>query len=186
MLKTTHEPFAGLCWLGGTLAADWLAIRAGYGMPVHPAAVIAGYFIAPCFAAGKNSPDVDRLWAPGPPRRNYHWRFHRGITHRVWLASLLTALSLAFQGWVVSHTGPVPLSLLSVLQAPLAGWWSHLLGDMIYGRIKILGVPVGLGWETGGISERGGRWFRDPAARVFGVLTAAVGGLWIAWGATLA
>jgi hypothetical protein len=51
----------------------------------------------------------------------------------------------------------LPAALATVALAPVAGWWSHLAGDMIYGRIKILGQPVGLGWETGGLSETGKR-----------------------------
>lgn len=181
MMRETHEPFGVAWWLGTTLAATYVAHEAGWAQPFHPVSVVIGAPLAAAFAAGRNSPDIDHAWAPGPPRRGYHWAGHRGITHRVWFASLLTALCVAGIGWLHLQVPDVPVGLLTWLLGPLGGWWSHLAGDMIYGRIKILGRARGLGWETGGLSESGGRWLRDPAAKVATGGVAALGGLWLAW-----
>jgi hypothetical protein len=175
MLKKTHEAFSGVFWLGGTLGINIAALRMGYSeMPIHPAVAIAGTILAAPFSAGKNSPDIDQIWWPGPPRRNYQWNGHRGITHRIWFASLISSpfLILAYVYW----QSTLPALMLPILFALPAGWWSHLFGDMIYGRILICGHPFGLGWETGGLTEigrrkhGGPRYVIDPAAKVCRVI----------------
>lgn len=221
MLADTHRAWAAAWWLGVTLAVDAAAAWAGSSAPVGPAAVAAGVIVAPLFSAGRGlpprrvdrygrprgrdwtqlgvSPDIDHRWAPGPPRRSYDWRGHRGWTHRPWFAAVVTVVSGVLP-WLIAVAGGASPATAAVLFAPAAGWWSHLSGDMIYGRLpvwlpsveRVAGatvlVPdgvgrmvrvaewrwrvgwrrriVGLGWSTGGVLERGGRWWRDPAAWV--------------------
>lgn len=185
MMGPTHRAFSGAFWLGSTLVLDYAVVRTGHSAPVHPVAVLGGTFIAPWFSAGHLrtrvpglSPDLDHMWAPGPPARDYDWRRHRGFTHRVWFASLLSLVFAFLPALAVSRRIADPLLLtilVPLICAPVNGWWSHLFGDMIYGRIKVgwyfprLGRfwtwNIGLGWETGGLSEKGGRWLRDPAAK---------------------
>jgi len=174
-MRKTHRAFAGAFWLGSTLALDGLALKSGHDVPVSPVVVAAGVFVAPLFSSGIMSPDMDHQWAPGPPRNHYDWRFHRGFTHRVWFATVLTMVCglIPFMGLL--HAG-LSASVGTLAFAPVNGWWSHLFGDMIFGRIKF-GVwsfrlgrfwhwNVGLGWTTNGLAEKGGALWRDPAAKV--------------------
>jgi hypothetical protein len=169
MMKRTHEAFSAVWWLGGTAIVNGITCMESHSLGVAPAVVVIGVAIARPLSAGNNSPDMDHLWWPGPPKRGYPLRSHRGITHRVWFASLITTIWLLMTVGalykVLGHI-PYPAYLIPLFFAPLDGWWSHLAGDMIYGRILILGKPRGLGWETGGLSEDGGAWLRHPAAKV--------------------
>lgn len=181
MMRKTHRAFSSTFWLGSTLAVNGIGYETGH-MWVNPIVAGLGFLVVQPFSAGKLSPDIDHQWAPGPPRRNYDWRYHRGFTHRVWFAAFLTALWAVPLVWVLRHTGSVyTSSVVALWAAPAGGWWSHLAGDMIYGRLRILGRPVGLGWETGGLSEtgrsrKGGTklWVTDPASKVFLVTSAAL------------
>jgi membrane-bound metal-dependent hydrolase YbcI (DUF457 family) len=183
-MRKTHRAFSGVFWLGITLAVNELGARAGaQDWLIHPAVIVAGVVIAPWFSAGRwLSPDIDHRWAPGPPRQNYHWRYHRGFTHRVWFASVLTLVFglVPFMGLLGAG---LPAALATVAFAPVNGWWSHLAGDMIYGRIKILGAARGLGWRTGGLSETGrpstggSALIVDPASKVCLGLSTALAGL---------
>ena len=164
MMRKTHRAFASAFWLGSSLAVDALAIRAGISAPISPAVVVAGVLVAPVFSAGKTSPDIDRMWAPGPPTKTYDWKGHRGFTHRFWFASVLGAASIGLYFLLLG--GGLPASLATFAFVPVVGWWSHLFGDMIFGRLLILGEKVGLGWETNGLAEKGGKLWRDPAAQV--------------------
>lgn len=193
MLGPTHRAFAAAWWLAGTLTVDAVAALAGHLPPVHPVVVLAGVVVAPLTAAGRrSSPDMDQRWAPGPPRHSYEWRGHRGWTHRAWFASVLTVL-VGVVPYVVARTYGVPGPVAVLVFAPVAGWWSHLVGDTLYGRLPLylphvrryrahLGPVgwvrggyrvvwvrhlVGLGWQTGGVLEKGGPVWRDPAAKVF-------------------
>ena len=177
MMGKTHQAFSGVFWLGTTLAVNQVAQRAGYDAPFHPAVVVAGVFIAPVFSSGRwLSPDMDHRWAPGPPRGNYNWRYHRGFTHRLWFAFMLTGLFGILPFSFLLGAG-FPTGFAIAVFVPINGWWSHLAGDMIYGRILILGTAYGLGWTTGGLSESGGSLIRDPASKVCAVLAAALVGL---------
>ena len=184
-MGVTHRWFGAGFWLAGTVALDAAAGVAGADPVVHPVVAVVAAPLAASFADGRNSPDVDQLWAKGPPRRGYHWRGHRGWTHRPWFAVVLTAVT-ALLAWRLAGQGVDP-DALPVVFAPVAGWWSHLLGDMIYGRILVFGEPVGLGWETGGLSERGrtsrrrGRSGRQllpfaPATALFAALAVLLAG----------
>lgn len=175
MMRKTHRAFAGAFWLGSTLAVDALAVRAGYSAPISPVVVATGLFVAPLFSSGITSPDMDHQWAPGPPRRNYDWKGHRGFTHRFWFAGLLSGV-FGFLPFALLLWLGLPVAFASVAFAPANGWWSHLFGDMIFGRIKFglwsfkLGRfwtwNIGLGWTTNGLAEKGGKLWRDPAAQV--------------------
>lgn len=196
MLADTHRAWAVAWWLGGTLALDATTAALGRAPAIHPGAVIAGVFVAPVFSAGRwLSPDMDHRWWPGPPRHGYYWRGHRGVTHRPWFASVLT-LVFGVVPYVVVLRAGVAAPVAAVVLAPVAGWWSHLSGDMIYGRLPVWGLAVrwrtvdgvwrrrvvwwryvvGLGWKTGGVLERGGRWWRDPAVGVFSVVSVVLVG----------
>ena len=171
MMKRTHEAFSGVWWLGGCLAVNEAAIQLSYHPPVHPLIAATGLVLCVPFSAGKNSPDIDHMWAPGPPSPNYDWKRHRGITHRFWFGLwvinvFVLYLPLAFAYYINMWVWLVPL----IFALP-SGWWSHLFGDMIYGKLLILGVRVGLGWTTNGPLEKGGKYFIDPAAKVCGFLT---------------
>jgi hypothetical protein len=92
MMKRTHQAFAGVFWLSGTLAADFVSVHLGHGEVVSAGMVALGWPLAVPLSAGRNSPDMDQMWWAGPPRcepgsqRRYYWRGHRGLTHRVWFA----------------------------------------------------------------------------------------------------
>lgn len=208
MMRKTHRAFSGVFWLGTTFAINWLGHRAGaQSWIVHPAVIVAGVFIVPWFSAGRwASPDIDHRWAPGPPRQNYDWRFHRGFTHRVWFASVLTVVCGLLPFLVLLRAG-MPGSIACLAFSPVNGWWSHLAGDMIYGRIKVgylvcdryrvggffthsytyrwrwIQHNVGLGWRTGGLSETGrpstggSALIVDPASKVCVGLATALAGL---------
>lgn len=184
MMGPTHRAFSGAFWLGSTLLVNELGHWVGSQDPViQPAVIVAGFVIAPWFSAGRNfSPDIDQRWAPGPPRLNYDWRYHRGFTHRVWFATLLTFVFGLVPVLVMRGSG-VRFEFASIGFAPINGWWSHLAGDMIYGRILILGRARGLGWRTGGLSETGrpssggSALIVDPAAKVCLGLATALAGL---------
>lgn len=173
MMRKTHRAFAGAFWLGSTLAVDALALRSGHSAPFSPVVVATGLLTAPMFSSGKSSPDVDHVWAPGPPQKNYDWKGHRGFTHRVWFASFLTLLTGVLPYCFLLSTG-LPPGIASGIFAPVIGWWSHLAGDMIFGRILIAGTKCGLGWETNGLAEKGGKLWRDPAAKVSVYLSAGL------------
>jgi len=183
----THRAFSGVFWLGTCLAVNWVGRELGaQDWVINPGVILAGFFIAPWFSAGRYcSPDIDHRWAPGPPRNHYDWRYHRGFTHRVWFASTLTMLAGLFPFMALLGNG-VPAGTALLAFAPVNGWWSHLAGDMIYGRILILGRARGLGWRTGGLSETGrpssggSALILDPAAKVCAGLAAALAGLHLA------
>ncbi len=142
MNEKAHEYLGAGCWAVGSLVMDLAAQHFGHPGPVGPVAVVLGLPLAGSFAAGRNSPDVDRLWAPGLPRPGYHWAGHRGFTHRVWFACVVTIL-FTFGYFALAST--VPKDVATIAFAPAIGWWSHLLGDVIKGRLKIGKRKVGLG-----------------------------------------
>jgi membrane-bound metal-dependent hydrolase YbcI (DUF457 family) len=191
MMRKTHRAFAGAFWLGSSLVVDATAVRLGHPAPFTPVVVIAGLFIAPVFSAGKPtldkrfgvSPDIDHIWAPGPPRKNYDWKGHRGFTHRIWFAFLVSLLTGILPFLALIRSGTPAAMAVTVFAVP-NGWWSHLVGDMIFGRIK-MGVwsfrlgrfwtwNVGLGLATGDRAEEGGRLLRDPAAKLSVALSVAL------------
>jgi hypothetical protein len=123
------------------LAASAVTSVALAGPPLHWA-VGAGLAVASC--QGPTSPDVDQVWRWLGP--------HRGPTHDVvWpvLAAAVMTLGAPWWCWYL-----------------LAGWVSHLVGDVLVGEAP-MGVPVcgvvrvGLGaltpgtWllRTGGVVE---------------------------------
>jgi hypothetical protein len=172
MLGTTHMAWAPVFTLGLADACDFISLRLDHVEFLNPGVVAVVAVTSVYTSHGRwFSPDMDQRWAPGRPRQNYNWRFHRGITHRVWFASMLTLLFGILPMVVLQRIG-VPRYLCYSVLGPMAGWWSHLSGDMIYGRIKIMGSPIGLGWQTGGLSETGRRkggkrWLpTNPAERV--------------------
>lgn len=177
MLKRTHEAFSGVFWLGGTLVVNLASYRTTGDMAVNTGIALVGTVCVIPTSAGKQSPDIDHIWWPGFPKKGYPLWGHRGITHRFWFASLLTTpfliLTLLLHDSGLGWAAPLSLTLP-------AGWWSHLLGDMIYGRLRILGHSYGLGWTTGGISETGKRknggrrYVIDPAAKVCTGITAVL------------
>lgn len=149
MMGSTHRAYAFTFTTGIAFAVNAVTAVAHdkYAITI-PAIVIAG-LSSMYFSSGKFSPDIDRTWAPGPPRRGYHWRGHRGWTHRVWFASFLSVVWLALAAQVLSvHPVLMSADVWYVWSAPLLGWWSHLSGDMIYGRLPVMGQPIGLGIPT--------------------------------------
>jgi membrane-bound metal-dependent hydrolase YbcI (DUF457 family) len=175
MMRKGHKWFAPIPLLAGTAVANGILIWRGFETLAPSLVACATAPLAKPFSAGRNSPDIDHLWAPGPPR-NYHWKGHRGITHRVWFACLLTTIwTLAFMlpYWRYDWPGWT-LWLLPVWLVPMSGWWSHLFGDMLFGRLPVhyprrrwarrvdgtwgkrwvmWSVNVGTGWKTGGERE---------------------------------
>lgn len=194
MMRATHRAFSGTFWLAGTLGLELVYRRTGAPPGAATAVALAGYPLAAPTSAGKLSPDVDHVFWPGGPRveptdrgrhkRRYYVWGHRGLTHRVWFACLVTLVAGVLPAALVFRLG-VPVWTVPLAFAPVAGWWSHLAGDMIYGRIRIAGRAYGLGWETGGLSETGRRkgatsWAVrqlvpvDPASKVFLAMSAAL------------
>jgi hypothetical protein len=178
MLKRTHEAFSGTFWQGGCLCLNMASLAVSSKPLVNLGAIITGTLVTIPFSAGKNSPDCDQLIWPGPPRKGYYWKGHRGITHRVWFAFVVITMPfIAIAVWIAAF---LPAMILPLLFALPAGWWSHLMGDMIYGRILICGRPYGLGWTTGGLTETGKRknggkrYIIDPAAKFFMFTTAVL------------
>lgn len=177
MLKRTHEAFAGVCWLGGTLGINLVAYKTGNDAPVNAFVALTGTLLAIPFSAGKNSPDIDHMWWPGFPKKGYPWNSHRGITHRFWFATLIITPPFLILAYVGHRLLGFPIWVIPLFFALPAGWWSHLFGDMIYGRLRVCGRPFGLGWTTGGMSETGKRKYGgkryviDPAAKFCTALT---------------
>jgi len=177
-MKRTHRAYAITYTLGTTYCLNAAAVGTGHDLLVNPMSAAVAAFGAQFFASGNLSPDIDHTWAPGPPRRGYAIGGHRGLTHRPWFALILSFLwglpGLYLVSRVPEASATISASLWAIWSFPLFGWWSHLSGDMIYGRIKVLGRARGLGWETGGLSETGRNrkgvklWFglRDPASKV--------------------
>jgi hypothetical protein len=121
-------------------ASTWASIV--QVLPVdRPAWLLIGVLPAMACSAGVLSPDVDRVWAPGREGL-HHWRWHRGFTHRVWFASALTVLALAVA--VVA-----PVEARPAVAGAVWGWYSHLIGDAWFGRIKVGGRLVGVGLRVG-------------------------------------
>lgn len=165
MMGVTHRPFGAAWWLGGVLAANTV------GAGISPVVAGVGALVAPVFAAGRLSPDADVTWL----RR----LGHRQATHRPdTTAAVLTGVTAVV--WLVFLLA-VPgqyRSLHWLVWAPVAAWWSHLVGDALFGRIpvgrRVGGVLVrvlparlvrrssgrqaywvGFGWDTDGPLERG-------------------------------
>lgn len=185
MMKRTHEAWSLVFWLGTTLTLEAVYRRAGVPEAVAPAIAVLGAPLAVPMSAGRQSPDVDHLFWPGPPRcdpgtnRRYTLWGHRGITHRYWFAALVSVPAGLLPVLVLARLG-VPWYWLPLALAPVSGWWSHLAGDQIYGRLRVMGRARGLGWTTDGPAETGRRkngkprWIIDPAAKVCSVLSAAL------------
>jgi membrane-bound metal-dependent hydrolase YbcI (DUF457 family) len=151
MLRRTHEAWAPVPWLAGTLAVDTLGLALHSGLVVSPLVAILSVPLTRPFSAGLNSPDMDQRWAPGRPRNNYDWRGHRGFTHRLWFAWVLT-LGLGVLPTALLWGAGAPLWVLPAVFAPVAGWWSHLSGDMIRGRLPVhwprrRWVKTAAGWQ---------------------------------------
>lgn len=161
-----HRAFSATYWLGITAGLDVLHP----GLIAAPAVVVGAVLAYPMSAGRYCSPDIDHRWAPGPPRNHYDWRYHRGWTHRYWFACVVLVLAGILPFALLIRSGVPSVSAAAIFGLP-AGWWSHLGGDMIYGRLRVAGSIVGLGWKTGGVAESGGRFWRDPAAQVFTVLS---------------
>jgi hypothetical protein len=169
MMRKGHRAFSTAYWLGLTLPVAMISPDT-----VQLPAVALGAVLAYPMSAGRYcSPDIDHRWAPGPPRKNYDWRFHRGWTHRYWFASVVLLFTGTLPFFVLLRLGVPASAAIAIFGLP-AGWWSHLAGDQIYGRLKVLGRARGLGWKTGGIAESGGSFLRDPAAKFFTLASAAL------------
>lgn len=162
MMGPSHRRLGAAWWLGGVLAANTV------GAGIHPLIAFGGAAVAPVFAAGRWSPDADVTWLA-------HLG-HRRATHRPdTTAAALTVIT--FVVWVpLAFLAPAGLAWL--VWAPVAGWWSHLVGDAMFGRIPVgpaVGAVlarilpsglvrrgggygpywVGVGWDTDGLLERG-------------------------------
>jgi hypothetical protein len=132
-MGSTHALFAATAWLA---LADRLAPSSG--APV----VIAGTVVAAATGAGRwTSPDVDRT----------RWLCrivggHRGVTHWPETAAVLS--------WACLTLLPGELAWPLVV-----GWWSHLVGDLLFGGIPFLVLGgrrrVGLRLDTDGLLESG-------------------------------
>jgi membrane-bound metal-dependent hydrolase YbcI (DUF457 family) len=169
MMGPTHRIWSATMWLGIAAVVDVTAARTGHGIPLPVVEIGIGLPLAMLTSGGTRfSPDRDLRWAPGFPRPGYHWKGHRGWTHRWWFAGVLVLLTAA--GAVLSgHASFLPI------WAPVFGWCTHLVGDMIFGRLRVLGKARGWGWDTGGFGEKPFTWLC-----VLGSLAATGGLLWFA------
>jgi hypothetical protein len=155
-MRSTHRLFAAGIAMGTALVAG------------YPLLAIPGGALAAVTAAGRSSPDADasRAWRAFDDAVPDEWLGaggplqHRGIMH--WWG-LPAAAQWAL--WPYVHRVPAPLDAIVgfVFAALLIGWWSHLLGDFLFGRAgygRAAGIPlgpwhwhVGLGLDVGGWLE---------------------------------
>lgn len=165
MMGDTHRWLAGTWWLGGVLAAN----SAGAG--IRPSVALAGAVIAHVFGAGRLSPDADLTWLQHLGHRQ---ATHRPDTTAVYLTAATMAVWVAVLLFAPAESRP----LHWLVWAPVTGWWSHLAGDMVYGRcpvgrrsggrlVRVLPARlirrgggwqawwIGVGLDTDGLSERG-------------------------------
>lgn len=165
MLGPSHLLFA---------ANAWAAYSIWTGQPFEHLAL--GAVVATAVSDGVLSPDMDQ-------REPFEWArtilgpASRLLTHRIGLTHWWVLPVIAWVWWLPlldpsSHWAATAL---------LIGWFSHILGDAIFGRIPLLpgwGPRYGLGLHTGGWVESGGKWTlnRSPL-RV--ALVASLG--WLLW-----
>jgi hypothetical protein len=139
MMGPQHRIFGGLCGAG-------VATYQGGTFTIIAMTAI----VATASAHGWSSPDVDQTtpWRnfaralPGPLGRAMK---HRGITH--------------WPGWVVLAwfgIQSMPGETQWALTALLIGWASHIVGDVVFGKIPV--TPwgsglIGMGLDTGGLLE---------------------------------
>lgn len=122
MMAPTHRQLGATWWLVLTVGANHA------GAHIHPATALAGAVVAARCSYGRWSPDADTTWLAGLG--------HRQATHRPGTAGWLTVVTLTVWLAVWLAAGP-PTPILDILWAPVTGWWSHLLGDAIFGRIPV-------------------------------------------------
>jgi hypothetical protein len=151
---------------GALAGAGWATWQ---GQPLSVVAMTA--LVATATSNGPASPDGDQtqLWRTATRLTPAWVRRHRGILH--W--------------WGIPAAAWFAVSTLDPLvqwaaYALIVGWASHLAGDAIFGKVPIdpFGrIKVGLGLDTGGILENGGRLgpLRIPS------LTRALMGAALAW-----
>lgn len=162
-MGSTHRAFGAVAGLGyGTVA----------GLPL--AGMLACGALGTVTSAGLLSPDVDQRWG---------WRLadtvvpdellggrgplqHRGISHWWGLALAVTALWWAALVVPLAGDGGRGDLVAHGAGALLAGWWSHLAGDLVFGRAdrwsgRGPGIPLlpwwghaGLGLDVGGRLEK--------------------------------
>lgn len=131
----------------GAVAGAGYATLAG-----QPASVVAmTALVATATSNGPASPDGDLpvSWWPKLTGMAPTWvSRHRGLLH--WWG-------LPVAAWF-AVPGLDPLVQWAA-HALIIGWASHLLGDAVFGKIPTLPGcrDIGLGWDTGGILENGGR-----------------------------
>lgn len=130
----------------GAVAGAGYATLAG-----QPASVVAmTALVATATSNGPASPDGDQTdaWRAATRAAPAWVRRHRGLLH--WWG-------LPVAAWL-AVPGLDPLVQWAA-HALIIGWASHLLGDAVFGKIPTLPGcrDIGLGWDTGGILENGGR-----------------------------
>jgi hypothetical protein len=166
-MGSTHFLFGTTAGLGVAAWQGWPAWQTGVAVVLSSAV-----------AGGRFSPDLDQSWiwrkvdkvAPdeslghGGPMR------HRGLTHWWGLPAILV-VALPF----------LPEASRWLMMALLAGWCSHLLGDVVFGkrsRNRGPGIPLapwwwhkGLGLDTGGTAETVTRSYILPVVICWQVLS---------------
>lgn len=151
----------------GALAGAGYATTQG----APPSVVAMAALVATATSNGATSPDGDQTDAwQNATRALPTWaRRHRGLLH--WWGIPAAAW------FAVPQLDP---AVQWAAHALIVGWASHLLGDAVFGRIPLDPMgrrKVGLGLDTGGLLENGGRFLgvRIPS------LTRAVMGATLAW-----
>lgn len=115
------------------VAVPVAALSAG-GDPLVIAVTIGTAIVT---SGGWLSPDADHTWLSWVPGG------HRGLTH--WPALPAALWLLAEQGWLPFDDRPV---ILGLYLGTAAGWLSHDLGDLLFGKAspsRPPGIPL-LGW----------------------------------------
>lgn len=124
--------------LGALTGAGWATL---HHQPLTVVAITAA--VSTATAAGPLSPDMDQSeWWRTIPGRGGHRRF----TH--WWG-------IPVAGWLLLPH--VPALYAATWAALVLGWGSHLLGDLLFGRIPLLpdgSWKVGLRFHTGGRVEK--------------------------------
>lgn len=123
-----------------------------------------GALVGLATCAGWLSPDADQSWLRGVPGG------HRGMTHWPGWPILAAAVLLGCPGWVQVLGGYA-----------VAGWASHLVGDVLIGE-RPMGIPLSPfgGWRVGLGALTPGTWLLRAGTRRESFMAVGFAGL-VGW-----
>jgi hypothetical protein len=161
-MGSTHRSLGALFGLGYGAAAS---------LPF--AGVLGCGLLGTLTASGPASPDLDQhrwwrradRWTPDEWLGHHGPMQHRGLTHW-WGLAAAAVLGWALALLPLAGTGGRGDLFAHGTAALLAGWWSHLVGDLVFGKADVRGgrgpgIPlmpwwghVGVALDVGGRLER--------------------------------